>query len=77
MLRGVYKHLRSHPKLAVNGFCACGMRPFDRHAVDDKIISRESRPPVLQKAISVFDEEHLADMREFYKDFVKMTLMTH
>ena len=70
MIKVVYEHFVAHPELGVNGFRKCGFRPFNPHAVDDKIVGRERdlRQEVVENPEEV---DHLFQIREFMKQFVK------
>ena len=75
MIGGVQDHMVANPQLAVNGWRATGLEPFNDTAVDNKIIGRPNHVwDVPQKKITLLEREHLREMRKFYQNFVKEQL---
>ena len=57
--------MTQHPEHVVSGFKACGFRPFDRHAVDHKMIGEGQRlqEPPARVSRNASDELHTINLK--------------
>ena len=57
--------MTQHPEHVVSGFKACGFRPFDRHAVDHKMIGEGQRlqEPPARVSRNASDELHTINFK--------------
>ena len=65
LLKLVFGHMTQHPEHVVSGFKACGFRPFDRHAVDHKMIGEGQRlqEPPARVSRNASDELHTINFK--------------
>ena len=80
LLRPVFGHMENHPEHVVSGFRACGYYPFNRHAVDHKLIgegeriaqgSRSSEQPPSGVQRETSEEMHHRLLRESVVEYCK------